>query len=99
MARKGETLLQEKVQAELKKLGCKKVWKNHGSAYSENGISDVMGVYRGVLVAVECKEPGKEPTKLQEKFMREIRESGGCAFPAWSAGDVQAGFNKFFAGP
>ena len=43
------------------------------------GIPDVIGCYRGVFVAFECKAGSNKPTALQEREMQAIREAGGYA--------------------
>lgn len=44
------------------------------------GIPDVIGCYRGVFVAFECKAGSNKPTALQEREMQAIREAGGHAY-------------------
>jgi Holliday junction resolvase len=51
--------------------------KIHGSEYQERGTPDVLGCWRGRFVAVEFKQPGENPTKIQLKFLNEIVAAGG----------------------
>jgi Holliday junction resolvase len=44
------------------------------------GIPDVIGCYRGVFVAFECKAGSNKPTALQEREMQAIRDAGGHAY-------------------
>lgn len=44
------------------------------------GISDIMGVYKGYLVAIEVKRPGKKLSLFQQAFMNRVRDCGGIAF-------------------
>lgn len=44
------------------------------------GVPDRVGLYKGKFFAIEVKRPGKEPTPLQWRRMREIEENGGKAF-------------------
>lgn len=55
--------------------------KIHGGAYQRNGISDLIGCVEGKFVALEVKVPGREGTltKLQERYLEEIRKAGGIA--------------------
>lgn len=55
--------------------------KIHGGAYQSSGMSDIIGCVDGKFVALEVKIPGRESTltKLQTKFLEDIRKSGGIA--------------------
>lgn len=55
--------------------------KIHGGAYQASGMSDIIGCVQGNFVALEVKIPGRENTltKLQSKFLEEIRQAGGIA--------------------
>jgi hypothetical protein len=66
------------------------VIKYHGSAYSQSGVSDLLTCLDGVFVAAEVKAPesyggsvgralAEGPTRLQQDFMRKVREAGGVA--------------------
>jgi len=51
---------------------------NHGGSWERRGRPDIYLCYRGRFVGVELKKgPGDTPTPLQQKHLREIRESGG----------------------
>lgn len=54
--------------------------------YGKSGTPDRIGVYKGHFFAVEVKRPGKEPTPLQWRRIREIQNNGG--FAAWGTGDM-----------
>lgn len=41
------------------------------------GIPDIVGVYRGVLFAIETKAGNNKPTAIQNKVMRGIEYAGG----------------------
>ena len=45
--------------------------------YGRSGVPDVIGCYRGVFFAIECKAGTNKPTALQEAEMRKIREANG----------------------
>jgi len=50
----------------------------HGNAFERSGRPDIYLCYKGRFVGVELKKgPGDSPTPLQQKHLREIRESGG----------------------
>lgn len=70
------------------------VWKNHGSAYSEAGLPDLMAVRDGVFLALEVKGPKGRTTKVQEKWLREIHEAGGVAAVVRCVDDVKEVIGK-----
>ena len=45
--------------------------------YGRSGVPDIVGCYRGVFFAIECKAGANKPTALQEAEMRKIREANG----------------------
>lgn len=47
-----------------------------------SGASDLIGIYRGVFLACEMKQPGETPTEAQTLFLECVRRAGGCAFVA-----------------
>ena len=50
------------------------------SPYGVGGISDRLAVLpNGKLLAIECKAPGKKPTRLQEEFLRGVAKNNGIA--------------------
>ena len=44
------------------------------------GVPDIIGCYRGLFVAFECKAGKNKPTALQEREMHAIRTAKGLAF-------------------
>lgn len=44
------------------------------------GVPDIIGCYRGLFVAFECKAGKNKPTALQEREMNAIRTAKGLAF-------------------
>ena len=44
------------------------------------GVPDIIGCYRGMFVAFECKAGKNKPTALQEREMNAIRTAKGLAF-------------------
>jgi len=65
----------------VKRLKARGAWvlKVHGGGYQRPGVADVLGVYEGVPLALECKRPGQKPTPLQERDMVAFRRAGGRA--------------------
>lgn len=92
MAKQAESKSSKKIIDELKALGWKAT-KNHGGPFSERGRPDIQAIKRRpdgtcCYVEIENKEPGKKPTGLQLKWIRETNEQGGIAF--WCVGWAEA---------
>lgn len=50
------------------------------SPYGVGGISDrLCCLPNGRFLAIECKAPGKKPTKLQEEFLKGVAKNNGIA--------------------
>lgn len=54
-------------------------WKTHGGMYGTAGIPDIIACVGGRFVALEVKQPGGKPTRLQEITLGKVRASGGIA--------------------
>jgi len=97
MPRKPETKLSQKVLSRLRAEGGRWV-KNHGGPYTEAGVADITGCWRGRFIAIELKMPGEEPTELQKAFLDDIHYSAGRAGVAYSvqeALDIRDGKKVF----
>ena len=46
--------------------------------YGRSGVPDIVGCYRGVFFAIECKAGANKPTALQEAEMGKIKQANGC---------------------
>lgn len=44
------------------------------------GIADIVGVYKGRLVAIEVKAKGKKLSMHQKAFLQRVRDCGGIGF-------------------
>ena len=55
---------------------------------NNNGVSDILGCFRGKFLAIEVKVPGNEATDIQKQFLQNIIDSGGIAFVAHSLDEV-----------
>jgi len=70
------------------KAAIKKILKEHGAwyampmgtGYGNSGVPDFICCLQGQFVAVEAKAGKGKPTALQEKNLRDIKESGGYAW-------------------
>ena len=77
---------------ELSRLGARVFRQNTGMLYNRQGTpvqyglckgsADIIGIYKGLFLAVECKALGKrvKPDSAQDKFLRMINAQGGIAF-------------------
>lgn len=71
-----EAKVKKKVVDVLKKNGAYYFFPATGG-YGRSGVPDIVGCYRGVFFAIECKAGANKPTALQEAEMRKIREANG----------------------
>ena len=70
----------------------KGVFRKQVSRYAINGVSDILGIYQGRMLAVEVKRPqNKERPDHQTHFINMINRHGGIAFFATSVDDVIKG--------
>lgn len=71
-----EAKVKKKVVDVLKKGGAYYFFPATGG-YGRSGVPDIVGCYRGVFFAIECKAGTNKPTALQEAEMHKIREACG----------------------
>lgn len=71
-----EAKVKKKVVDVLKKGGAYYFFPATGG-YGRSGVPDIVGCYRGVFFAIECKAGTNKPTALQEAEMHKIRETNG----------------------
>jgi len=90
-----ESTLRTKVLEYLNSLpGCKAI-KIHGSAYIEAGTPDVMGCIKGRAFFLELKVPGKKPTAIQERRLKEWEAAGAITGVVTSIEEVRAIFSLY----
>ena len=68
-------------------------FKHWGGPMSVPGVSDILGCYRGRMMAIEVKCPGNKLTQLQKNFLDNVNEAGGIAFVAYCIEDVVEGLS------
>lgn len=74
------------------------IWKQAQGAYSRGGVSDVLALCGGVLLAVEVKRPfWGNVSKLQKKFIDDVNRCGGVAGVAVYPEDLQPLLEKLAA--
>jgi len=71
-----EAKVKKQVTAILKKHGAYYFYPVTGG-YGRSGVPDIVACWRGQFIGIECKAGKNTTTALQEKNLREIRDSGG----------------------
>lgn len=70
----------------------KKVFRKPKNPFLINGVSDIIGVYKGRPLFIEVKVPGKEESGLSENqkaFLKQVTRMGALAFVASSVEQVK----------
>lgn len=98
---KPERVVLSECLIELSRLGARVFRNNTGLLYDKQGrpvkfglcvgSSDIIGIYNGRFLAVECKATGKrvKPDSAQDKFIKMIRSQGGIAFEVDDANKIK----------
>ena len=47
--------------------------------YGGSGVPDIIACHRGRFIGIECKAGKNKPTKLQERNLEQIKNTGGFA--------------------
>ena len=79
MASTPESKVKKRVKEVLDELGAYYFMPATGG-YGRSGIPDIVGCYKGVFFAIECKAGQGITTALQEREMQNIRVAGGHAW-------------------
>lgn len=67
--------------------GC---YRKNKNKFAINGVSDILGIYKGRLLAIEVKRLSSDkPTQEQEQFLERVRKLGGISGVARSIDDVR----------
>src|SRR5260370_42590852 len=71
----------KEIDALLKKLGPRRVWslKPYMAGFGKSGAPDYLLCLTGAFWGIEVKRPGKEPTPIQYRRIKEIRDASGHA--------------------
>lgn len=73
-----EGKVKDKVKKLLKQFGVYYFMPStHG--YGSSGVPDIVGLYKGRFIGIECKALGKQATDLQIHNLMQIQENGGIA--------------------
>jgi hypothetical protein len=57
-------------------------YKHWGGPMGFPGVSDIIGCYKGRMIAIELKAPHGIVSPAQQQFIDRINEAGGLAFVA-----------------
>ena len=60
----------------------------HKKPIGQKGIADILGCWKGRLIAIEVKTPRGKLSEKQEQFLMEVNAAGGLGFVARSVEDV-----------
>ena len=72
-------------------------FKVQQGAFSKIGVSDIIGLYRGIFCAFEVKSATGKPSSLQKIFLSCVENAGGIGGIVRNAADVKAILNRHFA--
>jgi len=76
--------IQKKILDHFNKNKIGHFFKFHNGPYGARGVSDIVGTYKGLSVFIEVKAKNGRTTKMQEKFLRDVRAEGAVAGVATS---------------
>lgn len=62
--------------------------------YALAGIADILGIWRGLPLAIEVKRPGGKVSPLQTAFLDRFELNGGISIIAYSLDDVLRELNS-----
>ena len=88
-----ESTIVRKIREMLSARGCWSV-KFHGSVFAPKGNSDIYACCKGRFVALEVKVPGEGPTKLQQKTLDELKNSGAVTAVVHSVEEAESVLSK-----
>lgn len=67
----------------------RKQFRSNKSPYRIKGVADILGIWKGKLLAIEVKTPKKYPSPEQREFLSNVIKHGGIGFVARSIDDVK----------
>ena len=69
-------------------------WKQwQGPMSQPKGVSDIIGIYKGRMLAIEVKTRRGRVSEYQQRFIDAVKRHGGIAFIARSVEDVMDALN------
>lgn len=85
-----ETTITNRIKDYINAIDGCLIIKKHNNQYGRKGEPDLLGALHGRFIAIEVKQPGKEPTKIQHARLREWARAGAITLWGTSLEDVQA---------
>jgi len=82
-----EKEITKSIRSVLKGLGIFH-WKQFQTLGSTPGVSDIIGIYEGKLLAVEVKTQKGKLSPAQQSFIDAVNRNGGLGFVARSIDDL-----------
>ena len=71
------------------------VFRKSNNKFHINGVSDILGIYKGKFLAIEVKTPKNKTRPAHQKaFISEVNKRGGIAFFATSIEEVKENLVK-----
>lgn len=87
-----ETNITNRIMKEINRHDGCLVIKKHNNQHGRKGEPDLLGSIHGRFIAIEVKQPGKKPTKIQQARLRQWRAAGAVAIWATGWDDVDTQF-------
>lgn len=88
---KAKPPLEKEITKEIRRfLNMKRIfhWKAWAGLGSVKGVPDIIGCYKGQMLAIEVKGERGRVSPAQELFMDNLKQSGAICFVARSVQDV-----------
>ena len=82
-----EALLTRSVKDLLRSVGIFH-FKHWGGPMGYPGVADIIGCYKGRMIAIELKSPTGRATPDQERFLQNVNDAGGIGFVARTIDEV-----------
>ena len=77
--KKEESSIQKDISDYLTSKGAE-VYNPKTGSHSKKGTPDLLLCFQGLFIAIEVKQPGKKPSKLQQLRIKRDKKAGGIAF-------------------
>ena len=74
----------------------RKVYRKSNNPNRIKGVSDILGIIQGRMLAIEVKSASGSTTDEQRRFIAKVNQEGGIAFVARSVEQTAENLLKFF---
>lgn len=75
----------------------RKTFRSNRDPYRIKGVADILGSWKGRLLAIEVKTKTGRISQEQKQFLARVNESGGIGFVARSIDDVERELKRLTA--